>query len=338
MSPKFAILDRAQYNLQALVIIISLKFVWGRPFFESLMMSMIFSLSRWVSVAAALLILYPMLMYSEETVELVSYQFDSQQVENYHHHSSNLEPLSELIAGGFFAHAESVLDVGCGVGNMAALLATELPECAVVGCDISESMIALASQHYQLPNLSFVEEDARRLGFDRQFDRIISFNCLHWVDDQPRALRQIYASLKPHGKALIVAAPEASNDDFKRVCRKVIISMKWAPHFINFKTTHSFHTMKEYKKLLSRTGFNIERMEQVPQEMTFPNREALESFLSAVLTPLAHLSARRRPTFLNDFYKQLVKDGNVDADGVVHIHYDQIEFVVSKNSINPSPK
>jgi SAM-dependent methyltransferase len=64
-----------------------------------------------------------------------------------------------------------VLDVGCGPGRHAHALARH--GCEVVGVDISERFVALASSGAP-PGATFVRADARSLAFDAEFDAAIS--------------------------------------------------------------------------------------------------------------------------------------------------------------------
>jgi SAM-dependent methyltransferase len=64
-----------------------------------------------------------------------------------------------------------VLDVGCGPGRHAHSLARLGVE--VVGIDISERFVELA-RRYATPGATFVRGDARALGFDGEFDAVIS--------------------------------------------------------------------------------------------------------------------------------------------------------------------
>ncbi len=265
---------------------------------------------------------------------LLSYEFTEQQVIDYHIGTrDSVEDLASLEAEGFFDGVESILDVGCGDGQVTARIAKQYPRIKVVGCDISKAMLAFASKTYpssDYPNLSFVEKDACNLGYDEQFDRVVSFSSLHWIKDQKQALQSIYHSLKPRGKALIRATPKSSNNDFKTISLKVILSFKWVSSFINFKTTNSFHSERDYRKILNGIGFKIDRMEQKNCELVIANRATLMPFLRGVLTPLAHLSPAKRDSFLNDYYDQLVDYGSVNELGEIRFHFDKIELVLCK--------
>lgn len=226
-----------------------------------------------------------------------------------------------------------MLDVGCGDGKISAYLAKRLPMCNVVGSDVSDEMVQFASKRYpssEYPNLSFNVKDARRLGFHNEFDRALSFNCLHWMKNQKRAFQEIYSGLKPNGKAVIVVAPKSPLNDFKKISLKVIVSFRWFFSFFNFKSVHSFHTEEEYRQLLQDIHFTIEEMNMENREAIFQSREELDTFLKAILTPLYHLPEAKRPLFLDDFYRQMIKQGKVDEQGAARIHFNELKMILSK--------
>jgi len=68
-------------------------------------------------------------------------------------------------ASVFFApEKENVLvDVGMASGTSSAILANLFPELSVIGIDINPKMIEIAQKNYQLPNLSFREDDGEAL-------------------------------------------------------------------------------------------------------------------------------------------------------------------------------
>ncbi|MES2122415.1 MAG: methyltransferase domain-containing protein [Chlamydiota bacterium] len=259
------------------------------------------------------------------------FEFNETQVKSYNEKPSlPQDAVVKIIESGFFLDAHRILDVGCGDGKLTACFASHLPQAEVVGSDISQSMIDFASNHYTSHNLNFIVKNAENLNFQEPFDAIISFNCLHWVKNQKRAIEQISHSLKPNGKIFLIATPDSSNNDFKKICRKIILSWKWMFHFLGFQSTHSFHKEKEYREFLIDSGFLIDKIETKQTELIFKNREELEPFLKAILTPLQHLDPLHHSAFLTDFYRGLSKAGRIYRDGSIHIFFDQIELQAHK--------
>jgi ubiquinone/menaquinone biosynthesis C-methylase UbiE len=266
----------------------------------------------------------------------MSFHFNDEQVLAYHQSTTDqLEDLNPLLESHFFQGAQSLLDIGCGDGKDAAFLARQFPNMTIVGCDISANMIAFASKTFppkEYPNLTFLQKNACDIGFIDQFDRVISFNSLHWVKKQSEVFREIYSCLKPAGKAYLVVAHKSAEDDLQTICRKIILSWKWIFSFWNFRPVHSFHTQKEYEQIISHQGFRIENIQQGHKPVVFKDRSTLERLLIAVLTPLYHLPSVKRASFLNDLFASLSQNGNIDPKNQIHIAISQTKILISKPS------
>lgn len=264
----------------------------------------------------------------------MSFHFNDEQVLAYHQSTTDqLEDLNPLLESHFFQGAQSLLDIGCGDGKDAAFLAKQFPQMAVVGCDISANMIAFATKTFppqEYPNLTFLQKNACDIGFMEKFDRVISFNSLHWIKKQSEVFREIYSCLKPEGKAYLVVALKSPKDDLQKICRKLILSWKWIFSFWNFRPVHSFHTPKQYEQMLPFHGFRIENIEQGHKPVVFKDKAAFERLITAVLTPLYHLPETKRAAFLNDLFAALAQNGNIDSKNQIHIAISQTKILISK--------
>lgn len=112
------------------------------------------------------------------------------------------------------------LDVGCGEGRLARHLASLGHR--VVGIDASPTLIAAARELD--PEMELHVANASALTFDdASFDQIVSFMCLHDVDDLGEAVREIARVLSPGGAAcLAVVHPLNSAGRFEKHGRFVI--------------------------------------------------------------------------------------------------------------------
>ena len=95
----------------------------------------------------------------------------------------------------------SLLDVGCGDGRITQSLAAQIPGARCVGIDPSPAMIAVAPA---ADVIVFEVGAAETMTFDDEFDLVVSFNALHWVLDQDRALAAIRAAMHHGGRAVLV--------------------------------------------------------------------------------------------------------------------------------------
>ena len=118
------------------------------------------------------------------------------------------------------APGRRTLDVGCGEGRLARHLAALGHR--VVGIDASPTLIAAARE--LSPELELHVANAAALPLDdASFDRVVSFMCLHDVDDLDGAVREIARVLEPGGVAcLAVVHPLNSAGRFEKHGRFVI--------------------------------------------------------------------------------------------------------------------
>lgn len=102
------------------------------------------------------------------------------------------------------ADVRSVLDLGCGTGELAAGLAQRFPDCAVTGADPAASMLAVARRRPGGERVEWVEADARTLDLGRRFDLIVltghAFQVFLTPQDQLAVLRTIARHLNPRGR------------------------------------------------------------------------------------------------------------------------------------------
>jgi SAM-dependent methyltransferase len=99
----------------------------------------------------------------------------------------------------------AILDIGCGSGDLAALLARRLPEPRIVGLDLSPSMVDLA-RRLQTPDgrLRFELGDAASLPFESgAFDLVVSTLSLHHWPNTGAGFSEIRRVLRPGGVALV---------------------------------------------------------------------------------------------------------------------------------------
>jgi len=97
-----------------------------------------------------------------------------------------------------------VLDLGCGLGQIARSLAQRFPQAIVVGLDASAEAIAVARKHFRLKNLKYAAVDfSKPLNFaPGSVDLIVSTNALPYAPDQLAAARELMGLLAPDGVLL----------------------------------------------------------------------------------------------------------------------------------------
>ncbi|WP_299229108.1 class I SAM-dependent methyltransferase [uncultured Psychroserpens sp.] len=77
----------------------------------------------------------------------------------------------------------SILDIGCGPGNITKYLLTQNPNLSIKGIDISKNMIQLAKKNN--PTAVFEIMDTRNLlSIDKTFDAIVCGFCIPYMSQQ----------------------------------------------------------------------------------------------------------------------------------------------------------
>ena len=120
---------------------------------------------------------------------------------------ANHRSLAALLSPG-----NSVLDVGCGVGSIAAGVAMRVgPTGRVVGVDRDSALLAIARSSHSLPNLRFEEGDALKLGYENRFDVVSASRVLQWISDPASAVREMARATKPGGRVAILDYSHSQN-------------------------------------------------------------------------------------------------------------------------------
>jgi arsenite methyltransferase len=101
---------------------------------------------------------------------------------------------------------DNLLDVGCGAGWLARLIAEQVPECRVVGTDISDEMVRRARRRCaDLENAMFVGGEAGEIPWDSQFfTKVISVESAYYWPDPQHGLREIFRVLREGGSAWVL--------------------------------------------------------------------------------------------------------------------------------------
>jgi ubiquinone/menaquinone biosynthesis C-methylase UbiE len=157
---------------------------------------------------------------------------------------------------------ESVLDVGCGTGILAARLRRELPGARVVGCDFSRGMLGHARARTR--RTAWVCGDACRLPFRAgSFDAVVSTEAFHWFPDQRAALAEFRRLLRPGGLLLLALVNPrlAVTGRFLALASRVL-----GEPFV-------WRTRSEMRRMIAAAGFRVESQHtlfRVPAGLLFP--------------------------------------------------------------------
>ena len=139
---------------------------------------------------------------------------------------------------------ESILDLGCGTGQLTARIAEA--GAAVRGIDADAVMITKAQQNY--PDLQFAQADARSFQVDSPVDAVFSNAVLHWVKEADAAIQCIYQALKPGGRFVAEFGGKGNVHSITQALSNAHAA---------YVSPWSFPSVAEYATRLEQHGFEV---------------------------------------------------------------------------------
>ncbi len=171
----------------------------------------------------------------------------------------------ELIASLGLEPGARVLDVGCGLGGSAFLMARDFG-LRVDGIDLSRNMLELATQKLESRGLgdrvTLRRGDCLELDAEDTYDAVYSRDVFLHIADKPRLLRVLARALRPGGRLLFTdycCGPKPWRDDFTA--------------YVESRGYH-LHTLEAYAALLIGAGLaRVEAEDWTPRFVEVLGRE-----------------------------------------------------------------
>ena len=136
-------------------------------------------------------------------------------------------PFVDLLSRVKATHPTSVVDLGCGPGQLTASLADRWPEADILGLDSSSEMITRAAE-FASSRVFFQVQDLRNWRPEAPVDVIISNATLQWVPEHRELLPTLISSLHPHGW-LAFQVPGNFEEPSHQLLRQLAADSRYAP-------------------------------------------------------------------------------------------------------------
>lgn len=198
-------------------------------------------------------------------------------------------------------HRDEVLDLGCGDGKITAQIAPLVAH--AVGVDFSQSMVDFAHEHHRRDNLRYFQGDARTFRCDSTFDRVVSFNALHWIPEaeQPQVYATLAACLKPKGQAHVRLVGEGPQKSLEDVLEDVRRLPQWSSHFEGYSKPFCHPTLEQVREWAGLSGLEVVEHRLDQKHWDFGSREAFEHWGNTTMVNwFGQVPEARRPEFVRD--------------------------------------
>lgn len=228
----------------------------------------------------------------------------------------------------------SILDIGCGYGNIIAELAQSIPNGKAIGIDISQNMISLANATYpssHFKNLHFMNVDAEKMSFpEMSFDLIICTNVLMWIRKPKKVLELMGSYLKVGGQILIFTYPKTT--PYAVLFEKVL--NKDFPEFKNQSAVKTMLALSAYKDILIKQGLEILLFQIDDIVFSYKNEEDFKNYIRGWLSCYAPIPNESQETFLEKICNQARLEGYYSTSGQISIAHQTLKILGRKVALN----
>jgi trans-aconitate 2-methyltransferase len=227
-------------------------------------------------------------------------------------------PFFDLVAQVGATSPRYVVDLGCGPGNLTAVLAGRWPEATVVGVDNSPEMIAAARAGARespmrevtggsapggstVPNLSFELGDVRDWRPERPLDVLVGNAVLQWVPGHDELLLR-WADLLAPGGWLAFQLPGNFDQPSHAIVKEMAEAPRWRGLLADARLNRQAGDPADYVALLARPGFAVNAWETSYLHILPGENPVLEWTKGTTLRPvLAALDAEQAAAFVREY-------------------------------------
>jgi trans-aconitate 2-methyltransferase len=200
----------------------------------------------------------------------------------------------------------TVLDLGCGTGEITVALAERLGGATVLGIDSSEAMLAEAEKRAG-SHVTFRRADIESIEDFRPYDLVFSHAALHWIADNEQLMARILGQMKP-GAQIAVQVPQNGAHPSHRIAAELAAEPAFARLLGGHVQRSGALTLERYAERMHEHGFVEQQcIEKIYGHLLGSSADVVEWVRGTLLTPyLSRLDPPGQATFLAAYKERLI--------------------------------
>jgi trans-aconitate 2-methyltransferase len=246
--------------------------------------------------------------------------------------NERMRPALDLLARIPVVAPRNVIDLGCGAGNVTAMLAQRWPQARIIGVDNSAAMLARARRTPIAPDrVAWIEADLASYTPEVPADVVYSNAALHWLDDHPTLFPRLFASVA-EGGALAVQMPDQVAAPSHVALAETAASARWRDRLGSVMRRAPVAPAAAYFRLLTPHAQQVdvwttEYLHVLPAARDGEHPVVAWTKATALTPFLAELEADAQRAFLVDYTARIEAAYPALADGRVLFPFRRVFMV-----------
>lgn len=238
-----------------------------------------------------------------------------------------LRPALDLLARVDADHPHTVVDLGCGTGNVTRILAERWHDATVTGVDSSPEMLAAAAA--QPSRIRWTQSDIAQWKPERPADVLFSNAALQWLDGHETLFPYLLSQLAPRG-TLAVQMPHNHYAASHAVMADTVEAGPWAARLRPLARRFPVGDSDFYYDILAPLTASLDIWETEYLHVLDGDNPVVQWTMGTALRPLLDaLATPEREEFLVEYSRRIAECYPPRADGKTLFPFRRL-FIVAK--------
>ncbi|HTO01002.1 MAG TPA: methyltransferase domain-containing protein [Microthrixaceae bacterium] len=156
--------------------------------------------------------------------------------------------------------SETVMDAGCGTGQVTRMLAELLPNGHVIAVDADTEMVRTAKANLAdliaSRRVTLAQGDLTEFTVDEPVDAILSTATFHWISDHQRLFDNLISLLKPGGRLVAQCGGQGNIAELRDLSAELAHDPRFTEWLKDWTPPWTYNGPEETKQRLERAGFD----------------------------------------------------------------------------------